>query len=55
MGQESVSTVVSAMLQGCGGATASTVVSAMCKECGGSVICEHGRERRRCKECGSNK
>ena len=23
-----------------------------CKECGGSQICEHGRERCRCKQCG---
>ena len=25
----------------------------MCKECGGSRLCEHGRERCKCKECGS--
>jgi len=31
----------------------STVVSArQCKECGGGSICEHGRQRSRCKECG---
>ena len=23
----------------------------ICKECGGASICEHGRERRMCKEC----
>jgi hypothetical protein len=22
-----------------------------CKECGGAEICEHGRQRVRCKEC----
>ena len=24
----------------------------MCKDCGGRSICEHGRERSRCKDCG---
>jgi hypothetical protein len=23
----------------------------VCKECGGAGICEHGRQRHRCKEC----
>ena len=26
----------------------------MCKDCGGSGICEHGRRRCRCKECGGS-
>ena len=34
--------------------SASTVVCALCKECGGSAICEHGRVRSTCKDCGGH-
>ena len=35
--------------------SASTVVvRSHCKECGGASICEHGRQRHRCKECGGS-
>ena len=58
MGQEYASTVVSAMCarSAAGHKSASTVVSAIgARTVAGVQYCEHGRERRRCKECGSNK